>query len=185
MNIFAVNNDPVLAAQQMCDKHVVKMPLESCQLLATCFSLERLAKPDVPRTKKGTPYKHFNPKHTSSIWTRSTRANFEWLIDHADALFEEKYFRYPKNGRHFSHDFFDWVVDHMDEAKIGSSSILEKFSLAIKEDTNCRQHPDFQDFDPVDKYRLYYLLDKGEIATWNKTRQPPKWWFDLREKYTL
>ena len=35
MNIFVLDNDPKIAAQMMCDKHVVKMIVESCQLMST------------------------------------------------------------------------------------------------------------------------------------------------------
>ena len=35
MNIFYLDRDPVIAAQMMCDKHVVKMILESAQMLST------------------------------------------------------------------------------------------------------------------------------------------------------
>ena len=36
MNVFYVDKHPVRAAEQMCDKHIVKMILESAQLLSTC-----------------------------------------------------------------------------------------------------------------------------------------------------
>ena len=32
MNIFILDRDPVLAAQYQCDKHVVKMVLETAQI---------------------------------------------------------------------------------------------------------------------------------------------------------
>ena len=35
MNIFVVEENPVDAARALCDKHVVKMVLESVQLLST------------------------------------------------------------------------------------------------------------------------------------------------------
>ena len=35
MNIFVLDDQPEIAAQMMCDKHVVKMILESCQLMST------------------------------------------------------------------------------------------------------------------------------------------------------
>jgi intergrase/recombinase len=35
MNIFVLSEDPVEAAQMQCDKHVVKMVIESGQILAT------------------------------------------------------------------------------------------------------------------------------------------------------
>jgi len=35
MNIFMVDMDPIVAAQSLVDRHVVKMVLESSQLLST------------------------------------------------------------------------------------------------------------------------------------------------------
>jgi len=40
MNIFVTDRDPVKSAQCLPDKHVVKMPLESCQMLAIVASKE-------------------------------------------------------------------------------------------------------------------------------------------------
>ena len=40
MNIFYVDKHPVRAAEQMCDKHIVKMILESAQLLSTCHRVQ-------------------------------------------------------------------------------------------------------------------------------------------------
>ena len=40
MNIFYLHKDPVIAAQMSCDKHVVKMILESAQLLSTCHRVQ-------------------------------------------------------------------------------------------------------------------------------------------------
>ena len=39
MNIFYLDSSPVLAAQMQCDKHVVKMVLESTQMLTTACGL--------------------------------------------------------------------------------------------------------------------------------------------------
>ena len=35
MNIFILNDDPVIAAQEQCDKHIPKMVVESAQMLST------------------------------------------------------------------------------------------------------------------------------------------------------
>ena len=35
MNIFVTNPDPVVSAKALPDKHVVKMPLETCKMLST------------------------------------------------------------------------------------------------------------------------------------------------------
>jgi hypothetical protein len=39
MNIFILDKDPVLAAQLQCDKHVVKMIVESAQMLSTAHRM--------------------------------------------------------------------------------------------------------------------------------------------------
>jgi hypothetical protein len=44
MNIFALDESPMFAAQFHCDKHVVKMVLETAQILSTVHHLE-----DVPQ----------------------------------------------------------------------------------------------------------------------------------------
>ena len=35
MNRFIIDHDPIQIAQSLCDKHVVKMPLEEAQMLST------------------------------------------------------------------------------------------------------------------------------------------------------
>ena len=39
MNIFVLDKNPIKAAQQHCDKHVVKMILESAQMLSTAHRI--------------------------------------------------------------------------------------------------------------------------------------------------
>ena len=59
MNIFYLDKDPKVAAQMMCDKHIVKMILESAQLLSTCH-----------RVQDGTEYyDKTNNGQTSAIYT--------------------------------------------------------------------------------------------------------------------
>ena len=40
MNIFYLDKDPVKAAEYSCDKHVVKMILESAQMLCTAHRVQ-------------------------------------------------------------------------------------------------------------------------------------------------
>jgi hypothetical protein len=153
------------------------MIVESCQILATGFSLNRLASNDCPRTQKGTPRKHFNPKHPSCLWARESTGNFDWLIMHTLGLLDEKKYRYPNGSRHFCHDFVDWVINNIDDAEIPKQDQTE-FSIAISEDSKCRQHPLFNNGSVIDKYRLYYTHDKP-FANWSK-REAPDWFFDKK-----
>ena len=62
MNIFYLSNDPVQAAAYQYNKHVVKMILETAQLLCTAHH-ELQSAVDVP-------YKPTHRTHPSAIWVR-------------------------------------------------------------------------------------------------------------------
>ena len=40
MNIFALSTDPIQSAEMMCDKHIVKMVIETAQLLSTAHRMQ-------------------------------------------------------------------------------------------------------------------------------------------------
>lgn len=80
MNIFATSDCPTISAYNLPHTHVVKMIVESAQMLSTCQRLwgntdERL-------------YKQAYPKHPSTIWTRASKENYMWLYEHMMALGE-------------------------------------------------------------------------------------------------
>ena len=57
MNIFVTNPDPHVSAKVLPDKHVVKMPLETCQMLSIVFSHWYYEwGDDLVKKKDGTPY---------------------------------------------------------------------------------------------------------------------------------
>ena len=96
MNIFVTDPDPAKSAQSLPDKHIVKMPLESCQMLAIVASTKwghgfgKLPKLD------GTPYltdKGAFRGHPCTIWAQE---NYRWLISHGLALCYEYTHRYGK-----------------------------------------------------------------------------------------
>jgi hypothetical protein len=98
MNIFVVDEDPVLAAGMLPDKHIVKMPLETAQMLAIIYSphyhdIAPLFKADgtVYNTKKGA-FKN----HPCTKWAAATKHNIAWLIEHGLALCHEYTYRYGK-----------------------------------------------------------------------------------------
>jgi len=89
MNIFYLSTDPEKAAQMMYSKHVVKMILESAQLLCTAHVISDGEKADVP-------YKVTHKNHPSAIWARESTSNYKWLYNHMLALGEEYTRRYGK-----------------------------------------------------------------------------------------
>ena len=91
MNIFYLDKDTKTCAEMHVDKHVVKMVLESAQMLSTAwreYSSEYADEHEL--------YKKAHLNHPCSIWVRLARENYQWLYDHFIALCEEYTHRYGK-----------------------------------------------------------------------------------------
>ena len=152
MNIFCVHDDPRIAAQMLCDKHVVKMVLESAQLMSTTY--QHFGWP--------APYKPTHRNHPCAVWLRAGAENYEWLREHARALAAEYTFRYGK--RHKSAVVIDalWATPPF---------------LPAGGTPHPQCVPDtYKSVNAVDAYRAYYIGDKASIATWNRGRPAPEWW---------
>ena len=98
MNIFVTDPDPIQSAQNLPDKHIVKMPLETCQMLSIIYSdwyygVGKLYKSD------GTPYRTSHGafrNHPCTQWAAANQYNLAWLIMHGLALCDEYTLRYDK-----------------------------------------------------------------------------------------
>ena len=88
MNIFYLDKCPVKAAQLQYNKHVVKMILESAQML--CTAHHHYGNGD------NVPYKKAHYNHPSTVWVRDNCENYAWLYRHMIALGEEYTKRYGK-----------------------------------------------------------------------------------------
>lgn len=171
MQIFATSENAEQAARWLCDKHLPKQVVESAQLLANCFTLDRLADIDCPRTQKGTARTHSYLHHPCAKWTQATLGNMLWLLDHVKVMLDEKYKRFPDAGRHFTHNFIDWVDANIEDSTCPVGPRTD-FAIAINENSNCRKLPQFNNVSSVEKYRLYYKMDKP-FATWRSNK--PFW----------
>ena len=98
MNIFVTDSCPIQSARNLPDKHIVKMPLETCQMLAIIYSdwyygVGKLYKSD------GTPYRTAHGafrNHPCTQWAAANQYNLAWLIRHGYALCAEYTARYGK-----------------------------------------------------------------------------------------
>ena len=152
MNIFVLHKDPDTAARMQCDKHVVKMVLETAQLLCS-----------VAHSKgKVTPYKPTHKNHPCTIWAGASKANWNWLIDHGLALCDEYTKRYGKTHKSQK------VIERCKRFRIRwPEAGPTPFAQAMPDQ--------YRALDPVLAYRNYYKNEKREIATWNHT-EAPAWW---------
>jgi len=99
MNIFVTDPSPTVSAQVLPDKHVVKMPLESCQMLAIVCSEKWGHGYGEIHKKDGEPYKTDKGAfrgHPCTVWANESNINAWWLVAHAMALCEEYTHRYGK-----------------------------------------------------------------------------------------
>jgi hypothetical protein len=184
MNIFVTNEDPVLAARDLCDKHVrSKMQIEGAIMLAHAFPQEVLDHPSTPKTKTGKSRKSGKgySKHQCSIWARESKDNFMWLTNHTIEQFNERMYRWPNSTEHFTKDFIVWCSKNLHNTTIQKSS-LTPFAVAISDDCICRKIiPNFNNLSVVDQYRAYIIYDK-DFATWTK-RESPNWYNQLQSDH--
>jgi len=158
MNIFVLDLDPYKAAEYTCDRHVVKMILEGCQLLSTACRLSG---------HHDVGYKITHQNHPCSIWTRNTIDNWRWLRDLTDALNKQYQKRYCKAINHKSYD----VMLTLPEPLIHKKG-LTTFAQCMPEG--------YRDPDPVKAYRSYYIGEKAKMAKWDKLGNTPKWWKEMK-----
>ena len=98
MNIFVTHPDPHVSAKVLPDKHVVKMPLETCQMLSIIYSSWYYDWGPIHK-KNGEPYatkKGAFRNHPCTKWAADSVFNTAWLIQHGCALAYEYWHRYGK-----------------------------------------------------------------------------------------
>lgn len=158
MNIFRLDDDPAVAAYFHCDKHVGKMLIESCQMLAAAQHL-----------LGGTAsYKLTHQNHPCAIWVRQSDANYLWLRDLAQALGMEFFDRYGKT--HKSH-----LVLQSELAELPPNiprCPATPVALAMPDE--------FKMTDAVYAYQIYYASKRKAFKmTWHGSDIGPKWFEEI------
>jgi hypothetical protein len=150
MNIFVLDKDPKKAARMQGDKHVVKMILETNQLLSSAHWMSG-----------GTAhYKLTHKNHPCSKWVRESLSNYKWLCTHGMALCEEYTKRYGRihKTQKVNEDLCKNLPDIPEKG-------LTEFPLAMPDDVKTPG-------DPVKSYRDYYMKHKKNIVKWNHSEKP-------------
>ena len=158
MNIFILDKDVKKCAQYHCDKHVVKMILETAQLLC---GVHHVTAHDTAHDTAHVPYKLSHKNHPCSIWARDSISNYLYLCEIGLALCEEYTYRYGK--RHKSQDVITWCI--LNRPNIPDIGFTEP----------ARAMPDeYKVDDVIESYRNYYIGAKKDFAKW-KNRDIPEW----------
>jgi len=183
MNIFYLDHDPIVAAKWMVDKHVVKMILESAQLLSTAHRVLDGTEKTVQRYVEGSfPARYRNVKqwvledgrndviyqathinHPSAVWVRESLKNYNWVFEHFFALMNEYTYRYGKIHKCYGD------ISFMLQTPPHNLRAFESTPIPSCMDDEYRVSDD-----PVHNYRNYYKFGKVNLHKWTK-RDCPYW----------
>lgn len=184
MNIFYLSENPVQAAEWMVDKHVVKMILESAQLLSTAHRIldgtEIQIEVQVQQedgslknrkkkwwllndSREEVLYSATHINHPSAIWCRSSVENYNWLVDHFFALMQEYTHRYDK--RHKCYGELSYMLQSPPKK-------LEEYDMTLMPSAMADEYKISED--PIINYRNYYKSGKIHLHKWTK-REAPEW----------
>lgn len=174
MNIFVLALDPKRCAQSHCDKHVMKMVLETAQILCAVHYV--LDSPHVP------PYRKTHTRHPCVLWAAASADNYAWLVELGKALAEEYAHRYSKHGAddasrksHKSLAVILWAEANPPPdlpTGLGRTPFAQAMPEAYR-----------RDGDPVGAYRAYYLGEKSDLLKY--TRRPAPAWLTSSPPTTL
>ena len=158
MNIFYLDKDPRLAAQYHNNKHVVKMILETAQLLSTAHHM--LDGSNVPQGI----YKATHRNHPSAFWIRSGVDQYRWGFDLFGFLIEEFHYRYMKP--HACERLIPVLINN---------PINIDYDAPWTEPPQCMPDECRVEENAVEAYRNYYIAHKSHLAKWS-VRNIPSWY---------
>jgi hypothetical protein len=177
MNIFYIDKDPRMCAEQMVDKHVVKMILETAQLLSTAHRLldgeeyvgqsasgRKARRWRLPDDRETIVYSATHINHPSAVWCRESNNNYNWLFSHFIALLNEYTYRYGRTHKCANVDFVGQLSRLPKNIPVG---YFTPVTPAMAEQYVISQ-------DSVLNYRNYYRQGKTHLHKWTK-REPPEW----------
>lgn len=158
MNIFILNEDPTEAASMLCDRHVVKMTLETAQILCTVHG-------------QG-PYKPTHRNHPCVKWAGESERNYIWVLSHGLALdleFKHRFGKQHKSGPVITGSYMHYCGE----------------APALSQTPFVQCMPDeHKAADAVTAYRAYYRAKadeweaKGRPMKWRRNTQRPEWMGD-------
>ena len=153
MNIFFLSTNPIKAAKLQCDKHVVKMILETAQMISTAHH------------ENGTSidtdllYKPTHKNHPSTVWCRTSLANYEWIYEHFIALCDEYTYRYGKT--------------HLSDTKFRKLFATAPYMSEYKMTKMPKCMPDeYKSGSITESYQAYYYYTKRSFAKYTNRPCP-------------
>jgi len=168
MNIFFLHLNQSICAIMHADKHVIKMILETTQLLCSAWHIVD------PNHEIYTPcYKLTHANHPSSVWTRESQANYVWLCELGLELCKEYTYRY---GR----------IHKCEEYLRDLSSNIPPIENVECTPPRLAMPTEYKGDDVVESYRQYYFFEKSHLHCWKgkvASRDIPHWILDFHKMF--
>lgn len=163
MNLFILSDNKRRSAIFHADRHIVKMPLETAQMLSFAYYHPDLWDGGIPPIIMGFSKTH--DLHPCSKWIRESVENWKYAAEFGLELYEEYQYRYNQPDKHQrAFQIFHFALNNPPGLP---SKGLTRFAEAMDDKfkiSDC----------PITNYRNYYQNDKSHLFKW-KMRQPPYW----------
>lgn len=165
MNIFALDQSPILSARAHCDQHLHKMILESAQIVSSAFYLRQFYTP--------WAYKPAYLNHPCVKWAAECNHNIVWILELAREL--ENIRQEIGHSYHASSEVIKYAYDFLqEELPYSRADLAYPRTLAMPIQIRMRS-----DISTEEKYQAYYrwknerwtVLDKRPM-TWNNRPVP-------------
>lgn len=152
MNIFHLDKNPMICARYHCDKHVVKMILETAQMLSTAYQRHFGINNEL--------YKPAYPKHPMTLWVGDSKENFLWALDLLNHLLNQYTLRYKKI--HSTNRIYDILIS-LDINNFVSKGFTNP-PLCMPDIYKCNDY--------VLSYKNYYINEKKRFAKYTFVESP-------------
>ncbi len=186
MNIFYLDESPKVAAEYHCDKHVVKMILESAQMLCTAHRIldgvQTTVLTESGRKKKvwtldgdhrnELMYGATHVNHPSAAWVRESPLHYMWLYNLMLELNREFILRYDKNDDHLT------IRKLKKYLSIPPKALIQMVDATFIAPPQCMPDECKVENDTVAAYKNYYIAKKVDIAVWKNGNMPH--WFIIK-----
>jgi len=155
MNIFYLHENPTIAAQMQCDKHIVKMTLETAQLICTAHHV-------LGTEPVYIPYRVTHKNHPSALWVRQSIHHYHWTVKHFQALANEYQRRYNREHLAWTKCKNLATFDPLDIPSTPFTPPPQCMPLELHRSPS----------ETVEAYRQYYRTNKAQILVYAHSERP-------------
>ena len=191
MNLFLLSKNIQECVKHLCDKHCVKMILETCQVLYCAWH----CRSPLPFDNGLPPYKKTHSNHPIAIWVRHCEDHYQWTCMYGLLLCYEYTHRYGKVHKTQLHleRLYQWgfppkVLEEQPPKKklkvwiyatSGIPITFEYFPLCMDETSYVMTD---EGYNAVESYKKYYKTKKDKFKMeWRYSEKPL--WFDNKTIY--